>query len=138
MRRQTNFGNEYKNLAAGINGVADQLQVHLCLAAAGDAVNQTYLESRMRPDGLQCGCLISIQPRTAFPLPVRAWCRFLVILGGFEFLDQRFIDKIFLQPPPSRHGLIEFVEAERIRLSNQGEQCRLSWCTFPERIQIAG
>ena len=112
------------------------MQINFRLAAAGYAIKQADLEPIVLPNSLQGSRLIRVQRWTFDLFNVGEPFRGVVLVDNREFFQQRFVDKAFFHPAPSRHGFIQFCEAHALRILNQQQQFRLARSAFPDGVYI--
>ncbi|MNM95964.1 hypothetical protein D3C81_1084270 [compost metagenome] len=81
LRRQPDLRHQHQRLAALLQALADRLQIHLGLAAAGDTVEQEGLEAVAAVDGINGGLLLRVGRRAGAGIGLRNQCRHVHTLG---------------------------------------------------------
>ena len=131
--RQPDLRHQYQNLFAGGDLIEHQVQIHLGLAAAGHAIEQTDLETRVFAyRGYRCR-LIAVQGWTGFCRARSSRCR---SIDSLAYRYPILVDQIFSQASPARLKFVEFIESNAAGLKNRSKKLRLFRRPFLQGFQV--
>ena len=136
LRREADLGHQHQHLPARGDGLADQVQVDLGLAAASHAVEDACVKARRRTDLVQCSLLVSVEFRASSGLA--AGRRLRVVGAHHEFGDEGLARERPEAAPPCRYLLGKCLDVDAVTacVKQHFEQLGLSRRLFCQGIDI--